>query len=138
LDIDTTGLILLTNDGELAHRLMHPRFEVPKAYRAMVERGPVPARAIRSLRQGVTLDDGPTAPARVRALAPDGLEIVISEGRKRQVKRMLEHVGHPVRKLERTAFGPLGLGDLKPGSHRRLTADEIQQLLSAGSGDRRT
>ncbi len=137
LDIDTTGLILLTNDGELANRLMHPRFEVPKTYRARVERPPVSPRAIRALRQGITLDDGPTAPAVVRALAPDRLELVITEGRKRQVKRMLEEVGHPVKRLERVAFGPLALGDLKPGRYRQLGASEIQELLSAGSGDRR-
>lgn len=137
LDVDTTGLILLTNDGELAHRLMHPRFGVPRTYRARVERPPVRARAIRALRRGVVLDDGPTAPAEVRALAPDTLEIVISEGRKRQVKRMLEEVGHPVKRLERVAFGPLELGNLRPGSHRRLKASEIQQLLSAVSRVRR-
>jgi 23S rRNA pseudouridine2605 synthase len=137
LDIDTTGIILLTNDGELANRLMHPRFGVPKTYRAHVERPPVRAGAIRALRRGVVLDDGPTAPAEVRALAPDTLEIVISEGRKRQVKRMLEEVGHPVKRLERVAFGPLKLGNLKPGSHRRLKASEIQQLLSAVSRVRR-
>lgn len=137
LDIDTTGLILLTNDGQLAHRLTHPRFEVPKTYRALVGRPPVSARAVRALRHGVTLEDGPTAPAAVRALAPDELEIVITEGRKRQVKRMLEQVGHPVRRLDRVAFGPLALGDLSPGRYRRLTAEEIEQLLSAGAGDRR-
>lgn len=136
LDIDTTGLILLTNDGELAHRLMHPRFEVPKTYRALVGRPPVSARAIRALGQGVTLEDGPTAPAMVRQLAPDKLEITITEGRKRQVKRMLEQVGHPVKRLERVAFGPLRLGDLRPGRYRRLTPSEVQKLLSAGSGDR--
>jgi 23S rRNA pseudouridine2605 synthase len=138
LDIDTTGLILLTNDGELAHRLTHPRFEVPKTYRALVGRPPVSTRAIRALRDGVTLDDGRTAPAAVRLLAPDRLEIVISEGRKRQVRRMLEHVGHPVRQLERVAFGPLQLGALRPGSHRMLADGEVRQLLSAGSADRRT
>lgn len=137
LDIDTTGLILLTNDGELAHRLMHPRFQVPKTYRALVGRQPVSPRAIRSLRRGVSLDDGPTAPAVVRQLAPDGLQIVITEGRKRQVRRMLEQVGHPVRRLERVAFGPLELGDLRPGGYRRLTAKEIECLLSAGAEDRR-
>jgi 23S rRNA pseudouridine2605 synthase len=137
LDIDTTGLILLTNDGELAHRLTHPRFEVPKTYRALVARPPASARAIRSLREGVPLDDGLTRSAAVRVLAPDELEIVISEGRKRQVRRMLEQVGHPVRLLERVGFGTLELGDLEPGSHRRLTDDEIEQLLSAGSGGRR-
>ena len=136
LDIDTTGLILLTNDGELAHRLMHPRFEVPKTYRALLGQPPVSGRAIRALGDGVVLEDGPTAPAAVRALAPDRIEIVITEGRKRQVRRMLEQVGHPVKQLERMAFGPLKLGDLRPGSHKRLTAQEIEQLLSAGSGDR--
>ena len=137
LDIDTTGLILLTNDGELAHRLTHPRFEVPKTYRALVDRPPVSAKEIRALRAGVSLDDGRTAPAAVRALAADRLEIVISEGRKRQVRRMLDRVGHPVRELERVGFGPLQLGNLRPGGHRRLSAVEVQQLLSAGAGDRR-
>lgn len=136
LDVDTTGLILLTNDGELAHRLTHPRFEVSKTYLALVARPPVSARAIRSLREGVTLDDGRTSPAAVRRLAADKIEIVISEGRKRQVRRMLERVGHPVRRLERVAFGPLRLGSLRPGRHRRLTAGEVRELLSAGSGDR--
>lgn len=137
LDIDTTGLILLTNDGELAYQLTHPRFEVPKTYRALISRPPLSARAIRALRAGVSLDDGRTAPAVVRVLAPDRLEIVISEGRKRQVRRMLERVGHPVRRLERVGFGPLELGDLRPGSHRRLTTSEVRQLVSAGAGDRR-
>jgi 23S rRNA pseudouridine2605 synthase len=136
LDMDTTGLILLTNDGELAHRLMHPRFEVPKTYRALVGGPPVSARAIQALRRGVSLEDGPTAPAEVRQLASDRLEIVITEGRKRQVKRMLGRVGHPVRRLERVAFGSLKLGDLTPGGYRRLTAAEIERLLSAGAGDR--
>jgi 23S rRNA pseudouridine2605 synthase len=136
LDIDTTGLILLTNDGQLAHRLTHPRFEVPKAYRALIARPPVSARAIKALRQGITLDDGPAAPAAVRRLGTDRVEIVITEGRKRQVKRMLEQVGHPVRRLERVAFGPLKLADLRPGGYRRLTANEIERLLSAGAGDR--
>jgi 23S rRNA pseudouridine2605 synthase len=137
LDIDTTGLILLTNDGELAHRLMHPSFAIPKTYRTRVGAPPVSARAIRDLRLGVTLDDGPTAPAVVRQLAPDRLEIVITEGRKRQVKRMLEQVGHPVKRLERVAFGPLKLGGLRPGSYRRLRAEETERLLSAGSRVRR-
>lgn len=137
LDIDTTGLILLTNDGALAHRLTHPRFEVPKTYRALVGRPPVSARAVGALRQGITLEDGPTSPAGVRAVAADELEIVITEGRKRQVKRMLEQVGHPVKRLERVAFGPLELGDLPPGRYRRLTDSDVRRLLSAGAGDRR-
>ena len=131
LDIDTTGLILLTDDGALAHRLTHPRFEVPKAYRAVVASPPIGERALAALREGVELDDGPTAPARVRRVAADTLEITIHEGRNRQIKRMCAVVGHPVRRLERIAFGSLELGDLAPGSHRRLTAEEIEQLVGA-------
>jgi 23S rRNA pseudouridine2605 synthase len=137
LDADSTGLILLTNDGELAHRLTHPRFEVPKTYRATLANPPVSARAVEALRAGVELDDGPTSPARVRKLRPDTLEITIHEGRKRQVKRMCEAVGHPVRRLERVAFGGLALGGLKPGAYRRLTAVELEALASAGSEARR-
>jgi 23S rRNA pseudouridine2605 synthase len=137
LDIDTTGLILLTNDGELAHRLTHPSFEVPRTYRARVQRPPVRDATLRQLRRGITLEDGPTAPARVRRTAPDVLEITIHEGRKRQVKRMCEAVGHPVRRLERVAFGPLTLGDLRPGAHRRLTGDELAALSPAGRSARR-
>jgi 23S rRNA pseudouridine2605 synthase len=134
LDIDTTGLILLTNDGELAHRLTHPRFEVEKSYRAVLANAPVRERAVRALSAGVELDDGPTAPARVRQLAADTLELTIHEGRKRQVKRMCEHVGHPVKRLERIRFGPLELGDLKPGGYRRLGSDDVERLAaSAGS-----
>ncbi len=96
LDIDSSGLILLTNDGELAYRLTHPKFEVEKAYRAVLARPPVRDKALRSLRAGVELEDGLTAPARVRRLAPDTIEITIHEGRNRQVKRMCEHVGHRV------------------------------------------
>jgi 23S rRNA pseudouridine2605 synthase len=128
LDIDTTGLILLTNDGELAHRLTHPRFEVPKTYRAVVGNPPVADTALRALRDGVTLEDGPTAPAQVRRIAADTLELTIHEGRKRQVKRMWEHVGHPVVRLERVAFGPLVLGDLGPGNYRRLEVEEVLAL----------
>jgi 23S rRNA pseudouridine2605 synthase len=132
LDIDSTGLILLTNDGELANRLTHPRFEVPKTYRVLLAEPPIRDTAVRSLRRGVTLDDGPTAPARVRRVAPDTLEITIREGRKRQIKRMCEQVGHRVRRLERIAFGPLALGDLAPGRSRRLTAAELEALATAG------
>jgi 23S rRNA pseudouridine2605 synthase len=134
LDIDTTGLILLTNDGELAHRLTHPSFEVPRTYRAVVGRAPIHDQALRALRRGVELEDGLTAPARVRRLAPDVLELTIHEGRKRQVKRMLEHVGHPVRRLERVAFGPLRLGDLALGAHRRLSSAEVQALTPSAAG----
>jgi 23S rRNA pseudouridine2605 synthase len=132
LDIDTTGLILLTNDGDLAHRLTHPSYEVPRTYRALVSRPPIHDQALRALRRGVELEDGLTAPARVRRLAPDILELTIHEGRKRQVKRMCEHVGHPVRRLERVAFGPLTLGDLALGAHRRLSGAEVDALASAG------
>jgi 23S rRNA pseudouridine2605 synthase len=128
LDADSTGLILLTNDGDLAHRLTHPSFEVPRVYRATVRRAPVRERALRALREGVELDDGRTAPAGVRRLAPNRLEITMHEGRKRQVRRMCEAVGHPVIELERVAFGPLRLGRLAPGEHRRLTAAEVKAL----------
>jgi 23S rRNA pseudouridine2605 synthase len=138
LDIDTTGLILLTNDGELAHRLTHPRFEVRKTYRAVVANPPVKDAALTALRAGVRLEDGLTAPARVRRLGPGRLELTIHEGRKRQVKRMCAHVGHPVRRLERVAFGALALGDLPPGAHRELTSAEIDALATAGSEARRS
>jgi 23S rRNA pseudouridine2605 synthase len=128
LDADTTGLILLTNDGALAHRLMHPSFEVPRTYRATVARPPVREPALRALREGVELEDGRTAPAAVRRLAPDRVELTIHEGRKRQVRRMCEAVGHPVRALERVAFGPLRLGGLEPGEHRRLRPVEVERL----------
>jgi 23S rRNA pseudouridine2605 synthase len=128
LDADTTGLILLTNDGALAHRLTHPSFEVPRTYRATVERPPVREPALRALREGVELEDGRPAPAAVRRLAPDRLELTIHEGRKRQVRRMCEAVGHPVKTLERVAFGPLRLGGLETGEHRRLRPAEVERL----------
>jgi 23S rRNA pseudouridine2605 synthase len=134
LDIDTTGLILLTDDGELAHRLTHPRFEVEKTYRAVVSRPPVAAPALQALRAGVELEDGRSAPARVHLLGQDTIELTIHEGRKRQVKRMFEQVGHPVRRLERIRFGPLELGSLKPGEYRRLSDAEIGALSQAGAG----
>ena len=128
LDADTTGLILLTNDGPLAHRLTHPSFEVRKTYRATVGKPPVREAALHALRTGIALEDGLTAPATVKRLAPDVLELTIHEGRKRQVRRMCEAVGHPVERLERVAFGPLALGRLRPGSYRRLTCDEVASL----------
>jgi 23S rRNA pseudouridine2605 synthase len=131
LDADTTGLILLTNDGELAHRLTHPSFAVPRVYRAEVARAPVRDAALQALRAGVQLEDGRTAPARVRRLAPNRLELTIREGRKRQVRRMCDAVGHPVVRLVRVAFGPLGLGDLAPGAHRRLSQAEVERLRRA-------
>jgi 23S rRNA pseudouridine2605 synthase len=133
LDADSTGLILLTDDGALAHRLTHPSFEVPRTYHARVRRPPVREPELRALRAGVDLDDGVTAPARVRRLAPDRLEITIHEGRKRQVRRMCEAIGHPVIELQRVAFGPLGLGGLDEGQHRRLTAAEIERLQRAAA-----
>lgn len=138
LDADTTGLILLTNDGELAARLTHPRHGVEKVYRARVAPAPVQEPAVRRLRAGVELDDGRTAPARARQLGPGLLEIVIVEGRKRQVRRMCEAVGHRVLALERVAFGPLSLdrlgpegGPLRQGSARRLSAAEVERLRKA-------
>jgi 23S rRNA pseudouridine2605 synthase len=130
LDADTTGLILLTNDGDLAHALTHPSFEVPRTYRARVRNAPVKEPALRALREGVELEDGRTAPARVRRLGTDHIELTIHEGRKRQVRRMCEAVGHPVKSLERVAFGPLRLGPLEPGDHRRLTTAELERLRS--------
>jgi 23S rRNA pseudouridine2605 synthase len=130
LDADTSGLILLSNDGELANRLTHPRFEVAKTYRARVGGGPVSDDALRRLRDGVELDDGPTAPARVSRLGPHELELTIHEGRNRQVRRMCEAVGHPVRELRRERFGPLTLDGLREGEHRRLSERELQSLRS--------
>jgi 23S rRNA pseudouridine2605 synthase len=138
LDADSTGLILLTNDGDLAHRLTHPSFEVDKTYRAVLQGGPVREQALRALRAGVELEDGMTAPARVARVRPDTLEITIHEGRKRQVKRMCQAVGHRVIKLERVRFGPLLLGDLQPGASRRLSANEVSLLRAAGAAGRRT
>ena len=131
LDAETTGLILLTDDGALADKLTHPRYEVPKTYRARVLGGPVSGRALHVLRTGVDLDDGRTAPAQARQPRPGVLEITIHEGRKRQVRRMCEAVGHPVTSLQRTAFGPLRLGRLAPGDHRRLSDAEVAALRLA-------
>jgi 23S rRNA pseudouridine2605 synthase len=128
LDADSSGLILLTNDGELANRLTHPSFEVPKTYRAMLGGGAVGAAALEALRRGVPLDGSPTAPARVHRVRGNLIELTIHEGRNRQVRRMCDAVGHPVLELERTAFGPLRLGALRPGAHRRLRAGEVEHL----------
>jgi len=128
LDADSSGLILLTNDGTLANRLTHPRFEVPKVYRARLGRGPVSDGALRALRGGVQLEDGLTAPARVRRLGAAEIELTIHEGRNRQVRRMCDAVGHPVLALERVGFGPLRLGALAPGASRRLGAAELERL----------
>jgi 23S rRNA pseudouridine2605 synthase len=133
LDFDSTGLILLTNDGELANRLMHPRYEVPKTYRVQVSPSPVSESSLTKLREGVELEDGPTAPASVRRLAPARIEITIREGRNRQVKRMFEAVGHRVEALQRVAFGPLRLAGLEQGAYRRLTPAEVERLRKATS-----
>jgi 23S rRNA pseudouridine2605 synthase len=138
LDADSSGLILLTNDGELAHRLTHPRFEVSKTYLADVANPPVRGSAVRALRAGVTLDGGRTAPAEVRRVSPGRLLIAIHEGRNRQVRRMCEAVGHRVKALQRVGFGPLELGDLPVGRYRRLTDREVVALASAGSGEHRS
>jgi 23S rRNA pseudouridine2605 synthase len=130
LDADSSGLILLTNDGELANRLTHPRFEVPKTYRAKLGGGPIGDGALRRLRRGVELEDGLTALARVRRLGTNLVELTIHEGRNRQVRRMCEAVGHPVLALERVAFGPLRLDGIAPGRHRRLSEREVGDLRS--------
>jgi 23S rRNA pseudouridine2605 synthase len=137
LDADSEGLILLTNDGDLAYRLTHPGFEVEKEYIAQVD-GVPKAGAIRRLREGVQLEDGLTAPAKVAALGPGTLRITVHEGRKRQVRRMGEAVGHPVRRLVRTRIGPLRIGSLRPGQWRRLAPEEVRALERAarGSGSR--
>jgi 23S rRNA pseudouridine2605 synthase len=132
LDADSTGLLLLTNDGALAHRLTHPSFEVPKTYRVKVAKPPVSQRAVERLRAGVKLDDGRTAPARVVRVSPTVLELTIHEGRKHQVRRMCQAVGHPVVSLQRVKFGPLELGDLAVGQARRLTEADVERLRRAG------
>jgi 23S rRNA pseudouridine2605 synthase len=130
LDADSSGLLLLTNDGELANRLTHPRYEVPKAYVARLQKS-IGERELGRLRSGVELEDGPTAPAQVKRLGKQEIEIVLREGRNRQVRRMLEAVGNEVVALLRVRFGPLGLGGLKEGAARRLSDDEIAQLREA-------
>ena len=127
LDADTTGVLLLTNDGQLAHRLAHPRYEVDKVYEAEVEGDP-PAAALRRLAEGIALDDGTTAPARARRLGRGRLELTIHEGRKHQVKRMCEAVGHPVRRLHRSRYAGLDVRGLAPGAWRALTRDEVAAL----------
>lgn len=136
LDADTTGLILLTNDGELAERLMHPRYEVPRTYRARLRR-PARERELRRLREGVELDDGPTAPARVRRVSPRVIELTLHEGRNRQVRRMVEAVGNEVIELSRVRFGSLALGDLPDGGSRRLRPAEIRRLWKDAHDERR-
>ena len=127
LDADTTGALLLTNDGELAHRLAHPRYEVEKVYEAEVEGEPSDA-VLERLRSGLELDDGPTAPAQARMLGPARLELSLHEGRKHQVKRMLAAVGHPVTRLHRSRYAGLTLEGLGPGESRELTGAEVTRL----------
>ena len=134
LDADTTGALLLTNDGPLAHRLAHPRYGVAKVYEVEVER--VPGEdALSALREGVELDDGKTAPASARVLERgDGatvLELTLHEGRKHQVKRVCEAVGHPVRRLHRSRYAGIELGALAPGEWRELTDEEVERLRVA-------
>ena len=130
LDAQTEGLLLLTNDGDLAHRLTHPSFGVDKEYLAEVEGRPSPA-AVRRLREGVVLEDGRTAPARAVLVEASVLRITIHEGRNRQVRRMCEAVGYPVARLVRTRIGPLVDRSLAPGSHRTLVAEEMRALRRA-------
>ena len=136
LDADTTGVLLLTNDGPLAHRLAHPRYGVEKTYEVEVEGEPTDER-LELLRRGVELDDGVTAPAGARRLGPSRLELVLHEGRKHQVKRMCDAVGLPVLRLHRSRYDGLELGDLQPGAWRELREDEVARLRAA-STTRRT
>jgi len=131
LDADTTGALLLTNDGDLAHRLAHPRYEVDKVYEVECWTQPTDADLAR-LRDGVELDDGPTSPAGVRRVDGAHIELVLHEGRNRQVKRMLEAVGHRVKRLHRSRYGPLTLEGLEPGAWRELEASEVERLRSMG------
>jgi pseudouridine synthase len=134
LDTDTEGLILLTNDGELSHRLTHPSFGVEKTYLADVP-GPIPRDLGRRLREGVILEDGPARADRFRVVETSGkralVEVSLHEGRKHIVRRLLAEVGHPVRQLVRTEFGPVRLGALKPGTMRALTSKEVGELYAA-------
>jgi 23S rRNA pseudouridine2605 synthase len=127
LDADSTGLILLTNDGELANRLTHPRHGVERTYRVRLRR-PATESQLRRLRGGVDLDDGPTRPARVRKSSARVVELTIAEGRNRQVRRMIEAVGNQVVALARIRFGPLALGTLPEGRARRLRPPEVRRL----------
>lgn len=133
LDADSTGLILLTNDGDLANRLTHPRYEVPRTYRARLHKTPG-SEQLRELRRGVKLDDGPTAPAQVRKVSPRVIELRIGEGRNRQIRRMVEAVGNEVVELHRVRFGSLGLGELGEGRSRRLSRTEVEQLWKDAGG----
>ena len=136
LDADSTGLLLLTNDGELANRLTHPRYEVAKAYRVELRRPPG-EDDLRRLAEGVELEDGPTAPAEVRRLGERRVEVVLREGRNRQLRRMAAAVGNEVVALQRVRLGPIALGDLAEGAARRLTPDEVAALWEDEGCERR-
>ena len=127
LDADTTGALLLTNDGQLSHRLAHPRYGVEKTYVAEVE-GEPSDETIAQLEAGIVLDDGPTAPAKARHLGPRTIELTIHEGRNRQVKRMFDAVGHPVTRLHRSGYAGLTLEGLEPGAWRELEPFEVERL----------
>lgn len=131
LDVDTEGLLLMTNDGQLANRIAHPSHGVDKEYLVVVGAGAVSAGGLRALREGVELDDGRTSPARVAQPEPGVLRLVIHEGRNRQVRRMCEAIGHPVERLVRTRIGPISDRTLKPGEWRELTIDEWKALTAA-------
>ena len=132
LDIDTAGVLLLTNDGELANTLAHPRYEVDKVYVAEVEGDPSD-ETLAQLAAGIELEDGMTAPAVVRRVGRGRVELTIHEGRNRQVKRMLERVGHPVKRLRRTRYGKLTIDGLAPGEWRELSSEEVASLHRPGS-----
>jgi 23S rRNA pseudouridine2605 synthase len=134
LDADTEGLLVLTNDGDLTHRLTHPSFGVDKEYLAHVGGGDVEPHALRQIRHGIELDDGITAPAKVSQPQPGMLRITIHEGRNRQVRRMCEAIGHPVLRLVRVRIGPLSDRLLKPGQWRPLTVEEVRALNEATRG----
>jgi 23S rRNA pseudouridine2605 synthase len=136
LDADSTGLILLTNDGALANRLTHPRYGIERTYRVRLRR-PATSSQLRRLRNGVELDDGPTAPARLRAVSPRVVELTLAEGRNRQVRRMVETVGNRVAALTRIRFGPLELGNLQEGRARRLRPPEVRRLWKDSGADER-
>jgi len=136
LDADSTGLILVTNDGELANRLTHPRFGMARTYRVTLRRAPSEPQ-VRRLRRGVELEDGLTSPARVRRVSPRVLELTIAEGRNRQVRRMVEAVGNQVAALARIRFGPISLGGLPEGKSRRLRPPEVERLWKDARADER-
>ena len=136
LDADSTGLILLTNDGELANRLTHPRYGIERTYRVRLRR-PATSSQLRRLRGGVELEDGPTAPTRLRAVSPRVVELTLTEGRNRQVRRMVEAVGNRVAALTRTRFGPLELGTLPEGRSRLLRPPEVKRLWKDAGPDER-